>query len=455
MARLLQLSKGLTCHQLKILSRHQNPISCSIKVKCDALKHVRHLQTRLLQSKIIRTNGGHAQLIQCPPSLCILRNIHITSATRAPWFLPLLPLFKGFLLKVTAVLTGRRFRQWRMKQPPEMQAKILRYKIAVFAILGIVLGSLSLLFYETHLQEAPLTGRKRFITLLPEQVKKIADFNTEMMMENLQGKILPESDGRYKLVDTVLRRLQKSNADFPGINDIPWKIRIVDANEVNAFVYPNGAIFVMTGLLNFVHNEDEFAIVLGHELSHALMSHTAEELSMVQLWDWFVFVLLAAIWCILPNDGLALVAHWYYERVIDVGFQKPFSRDIEREADYAGLYLASRACYDVRESAVLWSNMQVFEDMAGEKRTAEFLSTHPSHDSRVKYFQELIPKAVEERVKCHCPPLPAEDPRLRAAMVRRISNEVLVSRATNANVNAIQRTKHTAKYVPTYRPAPK
>lgn len=58
------------------------------------------------------------------------------------------------------------------------------------------------------------------------------------MIGDLQDKILPESDGRYKLVDTVLRRLQKANADFPGINDIPWKIHIVNADEVNAFVYP-------------------------------------------------------------------------------------------------------------------------------------------------------------------------------------------------------------------------
>ncbi|WAR24414.1 OMA1-like protein [Mya arenaria] len=336
-------------------------------------------------TSVMNTNiKGHFQITK---SVGRAQVFHTSVVVRAPvWLLPFL---KGPVLKFLAFVTGRTLRQARLKQSPEVQKKWLRYKLAFFGVVLSAIAIFTIWYYESHL-EVTSTGRKRLMVLLPEQIQKIADEST----------------------------------------------------------LDNGHVFVNTGLLEFCTNDDMLAIILGHEVAHCLLRHAVENMSREQLLSYLISAVLAAIWCILPNDGLAIVTHWYFNKVIDIAFHKAFSRDMEIEADNLGFKLATRACFDVRESERVWADMSVVDDLLGTRKTSQWNSTHPSNENRVKYFQKKMPEALKLRLECGCPnPLPTEDPRLKAFARRRHVNELLAARGSAANIQALEKTRVTPRLI--------
>ncbi|XP_016373693.1 metalloendopeptidase OMA1, mitochondrial-like [Sinocyclocheilus rhinocerous] len=93
-------------------------------------------------------------------------------------------------------------------------------------------------------------------------------------------------------------------------------------------------------------------------------------------------------------------------------FDRPFSRKLEAEADQVGLQLAAKACADVRAGPVFWQQMEIYDQLRGEPTIPEWLSTHPSHQNRVRQLDRLVPEALELRARCDCPALPKADPRV-------------------------------------------
>lgn len=119
---------------------------------------------------------------------------------------------------------------------------------------------------------------------------------------------------------------------------------------------------------------------------------------------------LAVAWAFLPNDGIAIVADWFFNQVSTILWELPFARHMETEADEVGLKLASKACFDVREAPVFWAKMQVVSEMSSDFEQPEFLSTHPSHETREKHLAALVPDALQMRSSCGCYKLPSSDP---------------------------------------------
>ncbi|XP_033101519.1 metalloendopeptidase OMA1, mitochondrial-like [Anneissia japonica] len=233
-----------------------------------------------------------------------------------------------------------------------------------------------------------------------------------------------DSHELFHLVDKVASQLIKCNQHLPEIKNRTWVVHIVDdPKQKNAFVLPNGHIFVFTGMLLAVMNEHQLGIVLAHEIAHVVLNHGAEQASFLEFFDWLMIVVLAGFWAFLPNDGIAIIATWFKNRVAELLIQMPYSRSLEVEADVVGLELAANSCFDVRESQVFWELMADASQRNDEVQM-EWLSTHPTHEHRAKHLEELIPKAIKMREFCKCPALPKQDPRLLLKSLKAQQDEI-------------------------------
>lgn len=317
------------------------------------------------------------------------------------------------LSKVLAIFLGRRFRQWWQSLPQSQKLSFWQKLVdnrGKILVASAVLSLVPVAFYASHIQEAPITKRRRFILFTPEQFDEISGSIFDAQIEMLQSKIVKTNNSAYNLVTRVANRLLAGNQDLPQIYNKKWSITIVDDEEHNAFILPSGQIFVFTGMLKVCSNDDQLGVVLGHEMAHAVLGHTAELLSYTHIVDLVMLVVVAAVWAILPTDLIAAVAHWATTRVKDLLLELPYSRMLEAEADEVGLQLAAKCCFDVRESSAFWSKMETLRDMNSEI-AIEWLSTHPNHETRVAQIESHLPKAIDMRQHFNCPPLPKADPR--------------------------------------------
>merc|ERR1711860_134423 len=162
--------------------------------------------------------------------------------------------------------------------------------------------------------------------------------------------------------------------------------------DQNAFVLPNGHIFVFNGMLDLCSNDSQLGVVIGHEIAHALLNHTGEKLTYINFISALLFIPMAVIWAFLPNDGIALVTDWFINKVSDLIFELPFSRQMETEADEVGLKLAAKSCIDIREAPLFWAKMKLISEMTSDEggEILEFASTHPSHEHREHKLASMV-----------------------------------------------------------------
>lgn len=374
----------------------------------------------------------------------ICRNFHTT--TRLDAFPPLVWAVVSLSGKVVAALSGRKWRQWVKSQPPEVQQRLYRQMILkLLALAGVMMG-MGYYYYYSHLQETPFTGRKRFITLTREQYLKVADYEAESLLES-EGDKLVKDPKHFERIKNIMMRLVKANQDFPGMKGHQWTVFVIEDEIQNAFVLPNGNVYVYTGMMDFAQNDDQLGVILGHEMAHALLQHAAEQLSYSQMMDYIVIAVMAALWLLMPSDGIAVITQWFYNKCIDLTIHKPYSRLLESEADRVGLMLASRACFDIREGSVFWSRMAIVEDITDIK-IPEFISTHPNNDNRVKMIDALIPKYMKYREECNCPRLPTVDPRTHTELLRYKAEQIKISHASRENLKKVQVQKPVFKGPP-------
>nr|XP_019936154.1 PREDICTED: metalloendopeptidase OMA1, mitochondrial [Paralichthys olivaceus] len=283
-----------------------------------------------------------------------------------------------------------------------------RWHLAAGAGVAMVIAALLLL---THLDESPLTGRIRLLVFSKETYMELAALTSEAYMQEFEELLLPVTDPRHKLVERVVQHLAQRNKDIPEVSDVTWSVHLVQSPNVNAFVLPNGKVFMFTGMLDSVVDVHQLTIVLGHEMAHALLGHSAEQASLSHVVDLLSLILLTAIWAVCPRDSLALLGQWVQDKLTQLMFNRPYSRKLEAEADKVGLQLAAKACADVRAGPVFWQQMEIRDQLTGEPTLPEWLSTHPSHRNRFTLLDSLIPEALELRESCVCPALPDSDPR--------------------------------------------
>ncbi|CAH2311153.1 metalloendopeptidase OMA1, mitochondrial [Pelobates cultripes] len=317
--------------------------------------------------------------------------------------------------KLFAIILGRSVRKWWKSLPSNKRQmfkenlKQNKWKlIASITSLGIVF----ILFYCTHLEESPITGRSRLLLFKKEHYNFLTTMEYENLIEEYKDIMLPKEDPRYQLVQKIVDHLIACNGDLPEVSKMEWVVHVVEKSEINAAVMQNGQIFVFTGMLNAVADTHQLSFILAHELAHAVLDHTAEMGSVTHFLDFLLLISLALIWALCPMDSLAIVGQWIHSKLKEYMFDRPYSRSLESEADRVGLQLAAKACVDVRASSVFWKQMEFSENFGGLPRTPEWLSTHPAHENRADQLDRLMPEALKLREMCNCPALPLPDPRI-------------------------------------------
>lgn len=163
-----------------------------------------------------------------------------------------------------------------------------------------------------------------------------------------------------------------------------WEVNLVSSKSVNAFCMPGGKIAFFTGILSALHlTDDEAAMIMGHEIAHALLEHGRARMSEQVLKN--VGVGVAAMLLNLGHGSASALS-----QAADLAVSLPFSRQHETEADLVGMELGARAGYDPRAAVSVWQKMSKL----GGKQPPQFLSTHPGHATRIKEIEANLPRVL-------------------------------------------------------------
>ncbi|MBI4195348.1 MAG: M48 family metallopeptidase [Betaproteobacteria bacterium] len=221
--------------------------------------------------------------------------------------------------------------------------------------------------------------RKQAMLLSVDQVNRGADqAYRQTIAEAAKKGTLNRNSAQVSRVRAAARRLIDVTGAFRG--DAPgwrWEVNVITSPDVNAWCMPGGKVAVYTGLFERLNaTDDELAAVLGHEIAHALREHGRERASQQMAQGVAIGILGAAAG--LGEAGVDLA-----QLVANVTYGLPNSREFEREADRIGVELAARAGFDPRAAVSLWRKMT----RTGGARPPQFLSTHPSDDSRIRELQ--------------------------------------------------------------------
>ncbi|MEI8015113.1 MAG: M48 family metallopeptidase [Nitrospira sp.] len=255
-------------------------------------------------------------------------------------------------------------------------------------VMSVVLASL--VGCETN----PYTGRSQLLmTSVSQEMQMGAQAYDQVKRD---PKMRPSQDPRevepVKRVAARIVEAAKRSKYAEMANQFQWEVTVIkDDKTPNAFALPGGKMAVYTGIFPMAKTEAGLAAVLGHEVVHALARHGAERMSQGQLTNVTLQVLGTAAGTAGGNAMLGQAAMAALGAGAQVGVLLPFSRKHESEADYIGILLAADAGYDPRESVHLWERM---EQMSGGKGPAEFLSTHPGHETRVEQLKKWMPEAM-------------------------------------------------------------
>jgi predicted Zn-dependent protease len=245
----------------------------------------------------------------------------------------------------------------------------------------------------TACAQVPITQRQS-LQLLPES--QLATLSLQEYDKVLKKSSLSTNRQQVQMVRRVGFKIAKAAEAFLAeagmqsqIRNLNWEFNLIeDDKAANAWVMPGGKAAVYTGILPYTRNETGLAVVLGHEVAHAIAGHGNERMSQGLLAQMGGAALSAALSQNSPaTRNLFMQA---YGAGATVGLLLPYSRLHESEADRIGLTLMARAGYDPREAVPFWQRM----NQKAERRPPEFLSTHPAPASRITNIKRYIPEAL-------------------------------------------------------------
>lgn len=223
------------------------------------------------------------------------------------------------------------------------------------------------------------TGRNQFIYLSDAKMNKMG----LQAFDNLKTEKPLSTNGQYnQFADCIAKAITNETGG-------EWEVVVFEDDSLNAFALPGNKIGIHTGLIKMVDNQHQLAAVIGHEVGHVLARHGNERLSQKTAVNQGVSLVNAVS---NPTSTLGKLAITSLGLGAQYGIILPFSRTHESEADIIGLDLMAKAGFDPRQSTELWRKM---DEASKGKESAEFMSTHPSHGTRIKKLSENIPKAMK------------------------------------------------------------
>lgn len=210
--------------------------------------------------------------------------------------------------------------------------------------------------------------------------------------EMLAGEPIVTRGADAEMVERIGKRVAAVAEEmYPNPAELfDWEFKLIRADDtINAWALPGGKCAVYTGLLSVTQSEDALAVVMGHEVAHALLRHGGERMSHNALFSAAIAGTSIALREQPPQKQRAILGALGVGGT--VGVMLPFSRSHESEADEVGLKLAAAAGYDPRAAIPLWQRMGA----AGGAKPPEFLSTHPAEETRIQRLQKIMPEAME------------------------------------------------------------
>jgi predicted Zn-dependent protease len=244
-------------------------------------------------------------------------------------------------------------------------------------------------------EQVAITGRKQF-NIVPDSMMNSMSFQS--YREFLASSKLSSDTQKTRMVKDVGSRIQKAVEKYCAENNLStrisgyqWEFNLVEDPNVNAWCMPGGKVVVYTGLLPVAQNEAGLAVVMGHEIAHAIAKHGSERMSqglVVELGGMALSEALAS----KPVQTKNLFMKSYGIGT-EVGVLLPYSRLHENEADRMGLIFMAMAGYNPNEAVAFWERMVAANK--GQPKPLEILSTHPADSTRIDNIKRLIPEAMQ------------------------------------------------------------
>ncbi len=300
--------------------------------------------------------------------------------------------------------------------------------------LGIIVVALAGLavYWMSNQKMDPFTGKKSFNTISIQDEMRLGQQSYMQILSQEGGNVLCRSGGRscsvgegqvVQDIRDIGSRLERAASQLEGelalkypdvfvplVDRFTWEYNVISSEQPNAFALPGGFVAIYTGILDITGNgdgqvtledirdPDKLAVVMGHEIAHALARHGAKRMSqqkVMQMGQMAVGVGLGGMdagqqRAVMQAFGMAAQ-----------GTVLKFSREHETEADKIGLELLVRACYDPREAPELWERMG---KLGGGQRPPEWMSTHPASSTRAANFRRWMPNAIAQ-YEANCGPL--------------------------------------------------
>lgn len=250
------------------------------------------------------------------------------------------------------------------------------------------------MIWQGNQDAAPFTNRKRFmlVTRDGEFMKGVTANTWASVKKQYASQILPKTHQASQTVEKIGARI----AEASGLEGCDWEFLVVKDESMNAFALPGGKVVVFTGLFEATPNADALASVIGHEVGHVVANHGGEKLSKSFVKEGLLLLLFAA------------TGFEYSDVARSVGnlvFDLPNSREMETEADYIGMQLMAKACFDPHEMPRTFTRMKAEQKKRGVSKGSPYLSTHPADDDRIAKQEEWMDAALQTRSQTGCPDL--------------------------------------------------
>ncbi len=239
----------------------------------------------------------------------------------------------------------------------------------------------------------PLTGRRQ-LSLIPDSQMNTMSF--QQYEQVLAESTLSSNAEDTAMIKRVGSRIEKAVGQYMQQNGLSshldgyaWDFNLIESDQVNAWCMPGGKVAFYTGILDVCQDETGVAVVMGHEIAHAIAEHGAERMSHSMVMQMGGMALDEAV------KNQPEKTRQLYMGAFAVGSQYgamlPFSRQHESEADHMGLVFMSMAGYDPRQAPIFWERMASL----GGQKPPEFMSTHPADQTRVRQLNEWMPEALK------------------------------------------------------------
>lgn len=256
------------------------------------------------------------------------------------------------------------------------------------------ISSIFLILFLIACTKVPISKRKQMNLLSESRMMSMSEEAYGDFLKKNKSKVLPKEHPKSEQIQEIGDRIAKGAKEYlvqnnyeDRIDGFDWQFRVVKSKTANAFCMPGGRVVFYTGIMDVAQNQDALiAVVMGHEIAHAIARHGNERMSQ-QLMIQTGATTLSVATREQPQVTRDILLQSYGVGT-KLGSLK-YSRKHESEADKMGLVFMAKAGYDPEKAVEFWQKMS---EQGGEQ-PPEFISTHPNHDSRIQTLKDFMPKA--------------------------------------------------------------